>query len=321
MELLIGTYTRGTGSNGIYRCDFDNHSGTFSPPGLLIDCVNPSWVSRWQNGLIAVNEHDGAHGTNEGEVSVFQFNGAGIETVQQVGSGGADPCHLALQGDRLAVANYSGGTVALFEWAADRIGRQITLFQPERRGPHPRQASAHPHGAYFRDGALWVPDLGGDCIYRLDPVDGALLGRIDLPSGSGPRHLSPDGAFVVNELGNTVTAIEGGPTGDGISTLPAGFTGESSTAEIQALGDLLYVSNRGHDSIAVLATRPALAVRQHRASGGRHPRHFLISPRERYLLAANRDSNNLVSIRIAADGSLGDIVSETSCPAPVHLLF
>ncbi len=319
MELLAGTYTRGTDSNGIYRCTFNPDTGVLSTPALLIECANPSWVLRWRHGLIAVNEHGDAGG--EGEISLFQIDDTGVEEIQRVGSGGADPCHLALQGNRLAVANYSGGTVALFEWTADRIGQRIGLFRPDRKGPHPQQASAHPHGVYFHAEELWVPDLGGDCVYRLDPADGTVRGHIDIPAGSGPRHLSPDRAFVVNELNNTVIALDGDTPVAILSTLPPDFYSRSSTAEIQAHGDLLYVSNRGHDSIAVLATRPALAARQHRASGGRHPRHFLISPDGRYLLVANRDSDNIVSIEIAADGSLGEIRSEISCPAPVHLLF
>ncbi len=319
MELLVGTYTRGSESHGIYRCEFDADRGVVSAPSLLIETDNPSWLLRWRGGLIAVNEHGNADG--EGEISVFEQADGGLEEMQRVPSGGADPCHLALQGNRLAVANYSGGTVALFEWAEGRIGQRLELFRPGRTGPHARQASAHPHGVYFQSGELRVPDLGGDCIYHLDPADGTVRGRTDLPAGSGPRHLTPAGDFLVNELDNTVIALAGDRAGSTLSTLPTGFAGRSSTAEIQGRGDLLYVSNRGHDSIAVLKTRPALETMQHRASGGRHPRHFLISAEGRYLIVANRDSNNLLSIRIAADGSLGETVSEVACPAPVHLVL
>lgn len=323
MELLVGTYTRGSSSQGIYRCDFDVDTGVVSEPALLIETDNPSWLGRWQGGLIAVNEHGDVvgEGQGEGEVSVFEWRGNGLAEVQRVPSGGADPCHLALQNDRLAVANYSGGTVALFAWSAGRVGNRITLFKPQKTGPHPRQASAHPHGVYFQAGELRVPDLGGDCIHRLDPTDGTLLGHIEVPAGAGPRHLTPNGGYLVNELDNTVIALEADGSSSAISTLPVEFEGRSSTAEIQARGQLLYVSNRGHDSIAVLSTRPALAAVQHHPSGGGHPRHFLITPDGRYLLAANRDSDNLVSMRIEVDGTLGETVSVVACPAPVHLLF
>jgi 6-phosphogluconolactonase len=319
MELLAGTYTRGTESQGIYRFDFDPDSGALSAPELLIESDNPSWLLRWGNGLVAVNEHGDERG--EGGICVFQANGDGYELTQQVRSGGADPCHLALSADRLAVANYTGGTVALFEWAGGRIGRQVALFQPDRTGRHPRQASPHPHGVYFFSDELRVPDLGGDCIYRLDARTGVLTGRTDIHADAGPRHLSADGNYLVNELDNTVVSLADlSEQGGCVSTLPASFSGRSSTAEIQLHGGKLYVSNRGHDSIAVIEMKPALAVVQHRASGGRHPRHFLVTPDGRHLLVANRDTSNLLSIRIAPDGTLGETVAETDCPAPVHLL-
>ena len=84
-------------------------------------------------------------------------------------------------------------------------------------------------------------------------------------SDLGPRHLvfRPDGkfAYVVNELDSTVTAFaydaaRGRLTEiQSISTLPAGFTGRSTTAEIQIHpnGQLLFASNRGHDSIAAFS--------------------------------------------------------------------
>jgi len=319
MELLAGTYTRGTDSDGIYRIDFNPDSGALSAPELLIECDNPSWLRRWDNGLIAVSEHGDAD--DEGEICVFQAVGAGYREIQRLGSGGGDPCHLALSADRLAVANYTGGTVALFEWEGGRIGRQITLFRPEQTGVHSRQASPHPHGVYFFADELRIPDLGGDCIYCLDARTGVVTDRTDIHADAGPRHLSPDGCYLVNELDNTVVSLAGASTGVSVSTLPSSFDGESSTAEIQLRGGVLYVSNRGHDSIAVIETKPALAVVQHRASGGRHPRHILIAPDGRHLLVANRDSNNIVSIGISPDGTLAEVVAETACPAPVHLLF
>ena len=119
MELLAGTYTRGTNSAGIYRLEFDPDTGGLSAPAALVACDNPSWLLRVHGGLVAVNEHGDADG--EGEISVFRATpGGGFEEAQRVTSGGADPCHLAAAGDRLAVANYTGGTAALFARMAHR---------------------------------------------------------------------------------------------------------------------------------------------------------------------------------------------------------
>ena len=106
-----------------------------------------------------------------------------------------------------------------------------------------------------------------------------------------------------------------------VSTLPDGWDSESATAEIVHAHDHLYVSNRGHNSIAVLATAPKLALLQHRSCGGRHPRHFVIDATGQWLIAANKDTNNLVTIAVEPDGRLGEAVGEVNVPSPACLLF
>jgi len=105
-----------------------------------------------------------------------------------------------------------------------------------------------------------------------------------------------------------------------VSTLPHHWTAEekaaSSTAEIEQVGKRLYVSNRGHDSPAVFETLPELRLIQHTASGGQHPRHFIVVD-DRWLLIANRDSNNLVCLPLDSAGLLGTSVAEVFCPSPV----
>ena len=83
-----------------------------------------------------------------------------------------------------------------------------------------------------------------------------------------PRHFAfhPSGryAYVINELGNTVVAFDydaqhGTLTQrQTISTLPDGYKGNSSTAEVvvHPSGKFLYGSNRGQDSIACFSIDP-----------------------------------------------------------------
>ena len=112
-------------------------------------------------------------------------------------------------------------------------------------------------------------DLGIDRVhlYRFDQATGTVTpnepASASVAPGAGARHIAlhPNGrfAYVIDELASTITsfawdAAKGtlGPLG-AISTLPAGFTGTSTTAEIAVHpnGRFLYGSNRGHDSIAV----------------------------------------------------------------------
>src|SRR5207253_6053486 len=131
--------------------------------------------------------------------------------------------------------------------------------------------------------------------------------------GAGPRHFAfhPDGrhAYVINEMASTVTAMDFDAeygalkTAQTVTTLPTGFKGNSSTAEVQVhpSGKFLYGSNRGHDSIAIFAIDPAtglLTPTGYEPTGGKTPRNFSIDPMGAYLLAANQDSGTVVVFKI-----------------------
>src|SRR5205085_2052971 len=109
-------------------------------------------------------------------------------------------------------------------------------------------------------------------VFKLDAPDGKITPNqppsASVKPGSGPRHLAfaPDQkhVYVINEMGSSVTALDYDATNgtlkeiQTVSTLPSDFHGENTTAEVQmdARGRYLYGSNRGHDSIAVLAVDP-----------------------------------------------------------------
>jgi 6-phosphogluconolactonase len=90
-------------------------------------------------------------------------------------------------------------------------------------------------------------------------------------------------------------------------------------------GKFLYVSNRGHNSIAIFSIDQQsgdLTPVGHHPSGGIRPRNFVIDPTGKYLLAANRESNNVVVFRIdPATGQLSATDSEISINQPVCLKF
>ena len=111
-----------------------------------------------------------------------------------------------------------------------------------------------------------------------------------------------------------------------VSTLPAGFLGQSAAAEvaIHPCGRFLYVSNRGHDSIAVYAVAPTglLSPVDFTASGGRTPRHFALSPDGAWLVCANQDSGSLTAFRVdPGDGRLQAAGEPAPVPDPVCVRF
>ena len=159
---------------------------------------------------------------------------------------------------------------------------------------------------------------------------------MSLPPGSGPRHLafhpSVPVVYVINELASTISTcawdeVEGTlRVLSTIPTLPDGFDGRNSCAEVRVApsGRYVYGSNRGHDSIAIFAVDPAngtLSPKGHASTGGENPRNFTIDPSGTLLLVANQDSDTIVAFRIDPDtGALHATGQVTSVPSPVCVL-
>ena len=325
MRLYIGTYTRDTASEGIYTCRWDPANGRFSDLTLAARSDNPSFLIVSGESLLGVNECDDHLGKAQGALSSFRISGDGLTPTAVLPSHGAAPCHLGIHGDEVAVANYAGGTLATFHLENGIPTRTRRVIRFSTNGPHPRQQSSHPHGVYHRDGERLVPDLGGDRIHRLRVSTGHCLRPIVVAGGSGPRHLATGSGgrlYVVNELANTVDFIKAGRVVQTVPALPPEADTSSITAEIalDASERRLYVSNRGHDSLVswpVEAATGRLGEPKFQSAGGAHPRHFLLVPGTRWLLVANRDSNNLVAIGLEDDGTFRGIADTLDCPAPV----
>ncbi|WP_084579205.1 lactonase family protein [Sphingomonas azotifigens] len=274
----------------------------------------------------------------QGSVGIYS---AGLAKLGAASTLGADPCHAALSADgrRLAIANYSSGSVALFD--LDRTGRLVgeaRRIQHEGSGPNrERQAGPHAHWVGFAGNGdrLHSVDLGADAVFlhRLGTagtVDTSIAYRTE--PGAGPRHLARHPrlpiAYLVTELANTVTVLRALPDGRftavaTLSTLPKGFTGTSAAAHIavNAAGTRLYLSNRGHDSIAVFAIQPdgGLTPLQHAGCGGHWPRLFLLREGDREMLVANERSGNIARLAIGADGRLGTAAKGVALPGVVFL--
>jgi 6-phosphogluconolactonase len=112
-----------------------------------------------------------------------------------------------------------------------------------------------------------------------------------------------------------------------IPTLPAGFTGENTSADIHASpdGQFLYCSNRGHDSIAAFQIDQRsgkLTFIAHQSSGGKAPRNFAIDPTGAFVLVANQKSDNIVTFRRdLKTGRLSSTGHVAEVPSPVCLKF
>ena len=347
---FAGTYTEpmlfGTGEvfqgkgEGVYLCAFD---GTGIEIRAVIPAVNPSFVcvDEKNRRLWAVQETQQWQGEDGGGVSQWRYDGEGRFTLEAAyGTGGADPCHLALSPDGrwLAVANYSGGSLAVFP--RDDQGRMLPkrrLFQHHGGSVNPaRQEGPHVHSALFDgEGRLLAADLGGDRLacYRCGgDVVPEPAGNLPTAPGSGPRcgEYSADSRhlYVIHELNSTVAhyACNGGAVTlrETVSTLPADYAGANTAADVHLTPDgrHLYASNRGHDSIAMfrVGADGSLILLGHQPCGGRTPRNFAIDPEGQYLLAANQDSDNIAVFAIGEDGLLRQ-TGDVPFPSPVCIRF
>lgn len=351
--VYVGTYTAGTQSKGIYAFRLQTENNEVSqnillvPMGLAAESANPSFLAldAKRRLIFAVNEQAA------GGVSAFAVDAAtgGLKPINRVSSGGAGPCHLALDpsGRYLAVANYDDGSVAVIPVAADgRLGEASCVVHHHGKSVNPdRQTGPHAHCVTFDPTGrlLFVCDLGLDQIlaYRFDSATGRLTPAdpafTAVKPGSGPRHLvfRPDGRFAygINELASSITTYAydsaAGRLGEveTVSSLPAYFDGPNLAAEISVRpdGKFLYASNRGNETVVLFAVDPdkgTLTYVEEQETGGKRPRHFGIEPSAKHLAIANQDSDSLLVCRIdEGNGRLKPSGVFAQCPSPVCAIF
>jgi 6-phosphogluconolactonase len=250
-------------------------------------------------------------------------------------------------GTAAVVSNYGGGSVASFPLGPDgRLGPVATLIQHEGSSVDPeRQESPHAHSTNFDAAGRFAvtADLGLDQlrIYELDPATSRLTAHAPpfTPThpGAGPRHFafhpSKPVAYAINELDATLTTLgwdaEAGrlESLQTIGTLPPGFGGRRSTAEVVVHpgGRFVYGSNRGHDSLAIFAVDPregTLKPVGHVPSGGAEPRNFNLDPTGRWLIACNQNSHDVQVFAVDGEaGGLTPVGKPVSVPMPVCVRF
>jgi len=350
--VYVGTYT-GHGSQGIYAYRLDPETGQTTAIGLVAETENPTFLAVHPSGryLYAVNEVDEFEGKPSGAVSAFSIDrkSGALMLLNRVPSLGKGPAHLSLDqtGKYLLVANYGGGSVAVFPIGDDgRIGTSTAFVQHSGSGANPeRQAGPHAHQIIVSPDNRFalVADLGLDevLVYKFDAKQGTLSPNnpqyAKTEPGAGPRHVAfpPNGrtVYVLNELTSTVDTFSydtrSGKVQESqnLSTLPKEFTGKNTDAEIvvDAKGKFLYASSRGHDSIAVFAINPktgTLSQVQDISSGGKAPRNFAIDPTGKWLFAANQNSNSIVLFQVdPSTGQLSQTQQVLDTAAPVCLVF
>lgn len=336
--LFVGTYTDGE-SEGIYRFNFNLDTGELENKSLAASIKNPSYIafSPDKNSLYAVSEVDDFK-KEDGSITTYRVKDKALVEVDVQSTYGANPCYIGVadDGKLVAVANYTGGNVAVYN--ALENGSLKPAPQVIDHKVVDTSKTAHAHMASFLNGELIVSDLGLDRIKKYSQLNGEFIAsnqkELVVAEGAGPRHFvtseNEEFLYVINELNSTITMFQkedgkyyGKETYD---TVALDFEGESYCADLHLSpdGKFLYGTNRGENTVVIFEvdqTTGKLELVGRESVKGDWPRNFTIDPTGKYILVANQRSNNIVVFnRDAKNGTLS-FVSQVDLPSPVCLKF
>ena len=344
LNLIVGTYTKACQSDGIYTYSFDTNTGDFNLKSKTENIFNPSYVtiSADNKFLYSVNED-----AKQSSISSFGFNSetGKLTFLNNQNSKGANPCYIINDSKNVIVANYTGGSIAVFAKNNDgTVAPAKQVLQQYGSGPNKkRQESPHVHMVQFSPDKKFVfaNDLGKDKIYIykynatsetkvLDSKD-----SISVKPGSGPRHLtfSPNGkiVYLLQELDGALTIFKNDKGTltklDETTVVAADFKGDISAADIHISPDgrFLYATNRGtaNDiSCFEIQKDGRLLFKERTSTLGTGPRNFTIDPTGNFLLVGHQYTNNIVIFKINKQtGSLTDSGKSINMCSPVCLLF
>ncbi|KAF7354367.1 Isomerase YbhE [Mycena venus] len=270
---------------------FDTQTASLTYLDTIPTSANPSWLAPHPTDpklIYAVNE--------VGPLGLLQSYatspGGGLTLLDEVSSGGNGPAFCApLSTGQVAIMNYGSGNGEIIPTVAggtkfDNSTSVLLTFPP------PPGGVSNPHMALEHGNEVFVPDLGGDKVWRIGrtgaPGDFSIHGLIEQPKGSGPRHMAilGDSMYVLHETANLLTKqrIPSYPNGTSpflasALTVPLDAPANATFAAAELLlspscaaypQQCLYASNRNiggtpdprGDSIAIFEPQGLNVVRQ-----------------------------------------------------------
>jgi 6-phosphogluconolactonase len=269
-------------------------------------------------------------------LSIDPATGA-LKSIGRTGVGGTEPMGAAIDasGRYVAVANRGSGNVSVIPIRQDgRLAGADTFAA----GQGASAVGFHPSNTV----AFVVNERAGTISqYSFNPGTGTLTPKpgqpLGLPWDSRPRQIRchPNGRFVyvLSESNQTISVHA---FDDRLGTLTrlafqvvstsvegsAGAQKRLGSMRLGSGGKLLFVTNRGQNSVAVFAVDTdsgELTLRGHTASGGQDPIDVAVDPGGAFLVVANQRSRNLAMFRIAENGELQAAGALTLGVAPVAL--
>ncbi len=346
--LYVGTFSV-RGSEGIYIFSFDRANKKFELVGTAHSFNDPTFltISPDRKYLFAANRQGVDTAKNRGSVTSFAIDSKTglLKEINSISSFGNSPCHINISPDEksLFVSHYRDGSLTVLSVGKKGELKELTdsVIHHGSSIDKQRQETSHAHSTQFVPGTsnIITADLGSDKLWMYHFNKGKLSKPaflvIDAFPGSGPRHFdffkTQPWIYVAEELSSTVSTFsldlnqKSAIQIHRISTLPDTFTQANTVADIHFSPDqkFLYVSNRGHNSIAILkvdATTGKLTLVGHQSTLGKTPRNFYMDSKGEFILVANQDSDDIVFfLRDSETGLLKETGINLQVPSPVCL--
>lgn len=321
---FIGTYASEQ-SEGIYHFLFNIESGQMTDPELFYKADNAKWVCLDGSSMTFPVEKQGRAGTcflelqngevtcsreileetqtpcyilqegayvytanyHEGTVMVYHLKD-GIQTlVKRIENGAKAGCHqILLHRGYLMVPCLEQNRIRLFDITRDFIPAGEILF-PEGSGPR--------HGVFNREHTKFyvVSEWSNELfVFRVYGREFVLSETLSILNKSGGAGIKAGDAGREDEAEKSEEKTEKKPEKTGIKKASKDA---AAAIRITEDGRFLYVSVRGADILAVFEIREdGPCVIQVIPCGGVHPRDFILSENEKFLLAANRYAGGIV---------------------------
>lgn len=327
---------------GIYILTFNKETLEFNLVKHVQTKDYPSYMINNDN-ILYVAYKNASVLNDGGGLGSYRIDNGNLLLNNNYSSSGRSYTHVCIDPEKKYVfaANYHVGATAAYELQDQMIVRKIGAVRHTGHGPDllKRQTAPHAHcvGITPDKNYVYSVDLGADKIVLYKYDNGVLkedvARSLSVMPGSGPRHMifSKDGrfAYLVNEIANNIMVFRYNDKRFSllqvIHCVPRHFTGFSSASAIRltSSGEHLFVSNRGHDSIAMYRVNQTTGKISllYMVHTGKEPRDFNILDDKYLIIGAQGDNKLQVMIFDEETEQLTLTDSSIELPAPVCITF